>query len=375
MTFDIVKAAAFGDGDGQSMTQLHLEIVQENEAGGTDDTDTIFSFPAYPANDVLVSHNLHQAAVGVSLTSPSPALFHKINNRKSQMQEAYATRHRMVRQQIKSAVERLEGGETVKSALDYMIKREMHAAAKAGRQPVLDSPYMQDELYGYIGAGHETTSTSFQWAVKHLSGHPHVQQKLRQSLRAAYADAAAQRRQPAVTEITKSQVPYLDAVIEESLRLSGPITAVVRQAQVETTILGHRVPKGVEVLIPLRGPSITQAPFVIDESLRSDSSQSHSHVRGSWDDNPEAFIPERWLKYDGGSAAFDSQSGPFLSFSTGTRGCFGRRLAYLQLKVLMVLLLWNLELGVLPEELQSFDAVDGLMTKPAKCYVRISEAK
>lgn len=357
------------------MTQLHKQIVQETGVGGTDDTNTVFTFPAYPSHDILISHNLHQAAVGASLTSPSPALFHKINNRKSQMQEAYGIRHRMVQQQIRLAVKRLEGGETVKSALDYMLKREMNAATKAGRQPVLDSPYMQDELYGYIGAGHETTSTSFQWAVKHLSGHSQIQQKLRQSLRAAYVDAAAQLRQPTVSEITKIQVPYLDAVVEESLRLSGPITAVVRQAQVETTILGHRVPKGVEVLIPLRGPSITQAPFAIDESLRSDSSRSHSHARGSWDDDPGAFIPERWLKYEGDTVAFDSQSGPFLSFSSGTRGCFGRRLAYLQLRVLMVLLLWNLELGVLPKELQSFDAVDGLMTRPAKCYVRISEAK
>lgn len=254
------------------------------------------------------------------------------------MQEAYATRHRMVQQQIKLAVNCLEGRETVKSALTYMIKREMNAATKVGRQPALDSPYMQDELYGYIGAGHETTSTSFQWAVKHLSGHPQIQQKLRQSLRAAYVDAAAQHRQPTVTETTKIQVPYLDAVIEESLRLSGPITAVVRQAQVETTILGHRVPQGVEVLIALRSPSITQAPFAIEESLRSDSSRSHDHVRGSWDDDPEAFIPERWLKYEGDTMAFDSQSGPFLSFSTRARGCFGRRLAYLQLKVVMVLL-------------------------------------
>lgn len=375
MTFDIVKAAAFGEGDAQSMTQLHMGIVQETKGGGIDDMDTIFKFPAYPPNDILVSHNLHQEAVGASLTSPSPALYHKINNRKFKMQEAYGTRHRMVQQQIKLALKRLEGGDTVKSALDYMIKREVNAATKAGRQPVLDSPYMQDELYGYIGAGHETTSTSFQWAVKHLSGHPRVQQELRQSLRAAYVDAAAQHRQPTVTEITKIQVPYLDAVIEESLRLSGPITAVVRQAQVETTILGHRVPKGVEVLIPLRGPSITQAPFTIDESLRSDSSRSHSHIHGSWNDDPEAFIPERWLKYEGDTVAFDSQAGPFLAFSSGTRGCFGRRLAYLQLRVLVVLLLWNLELGLLPEELQSFDAVDGLMTKPAKCYVRISEAK
>lgn len=375
VTFDIVKAVAFGKGDAQSMTRLHTEIVRDTKGGGVDETETVFAFPAYPPKDILVSHNLHQEAVGASLTSPSPALFHKINNLRPQMQEAYDTRHRMVQEQIKLAVERQAAGEEVKSALDYMIKREVNAAAKASRQPILDSPQMQDELYGYIGAGHETTSTSFQWAIKHLSLHPQVQQKLRQSLRAAYADAAAQHRQPTVTEITKIQVPYLDAVIEESLRLSGPITAVVRQAQVDTTILGHHVPKGVEVLIPLRGPSITQAPFTIDESLRSESSRYHSQTRGSWDDDPESFIPERWLKYEKDAVAFDSQAGPFLAFSSGIRGCFGRRLAYLQLKVLTVLLVWNLELESLPEELQSFDAVDGLMTKPSKRYVRISEAR
>lgn len=375
MTFDIVKAVAFGEGDVQSMTQLHMGSVQEIEFTGADDTDTVFIFPAVPPNDILVSHNLQQEAVGASLTAPFPALFHKINNRRSQMQEAYSTRSRMIHKQIKLAVDRLARGEAVKSALAYMIKREVNAAAKASRQPVLDSPQMQDELYGYIGAGHETTSTSLQWTFKHLSGHPKIQQKLRLSLRAAYADAEAEHRQPTVQEITKIQVPYLEAVIEESLRLSGPITAVVRQAQVDTTILGHQVPKGIEVLIPLRGPSITEAPFTIDESLRSESSRFHSHIRGSWKDDPEAFIPERWLKYEGGIVTFDSQAGPFLAFSSGTRGCFGRRLAYLQLKVLLVLLLWNLELASLPEELRSFDAVDGLMTKPAKCYVRISEAR
>lgn len=375
MTFDVVKAVAFGQGDAQSMTQDHKGIVQETEVGGAYDTQTVFKFPAFPPNDILFSHNLHQEAVGASLTAPFPALFHKINNRKSKMQEAYSIRNRMVHKQIELALDRLARGEAVKSALDYMIQREVNAATKANRQPVLDSPQMQDELYGYIGAGHETTSTSLQWAVKHLSDHPKIQQKLRLSLRAAYADAEAEHRQPTVPEITKIQVPYLEAVIEESLRLSGPITAVVRQAQVDTTILGHRVPKGVEVLIPLRGPSITEAPFTIDESLRSESSRSQSHIRGSWNDDPEAFMPERWLKYEGDIVTFDSQAGPFLAFSSGTRGCFGRRLAYLQLKMLLVLLLWNLELASLPEELRSFDAVDGLMTKPAKCYVRVSEAQ
>ncbi|KAH9228283.1 hypothetical protein K456DRAFT_1753727 [Colletotrichum gloeosporioides 23] len=251
----------------------------------------------------------------------------------------------------------------------------MNAAKKAGRLPTFDSSQLRDELYGYINAGHETTSTSFQWAIKHLTAHQDVQQKLRRALRLAFAESAAQSRQPSVFEITKVDVPYLEAVMEESLRLSGPIMGVVRQAQVETTILGHRVPKGTEVFMPLCGPGITQAPIEVDESLRSETSRSRPNVRGSWEVSPESFIPERWLKPGPDGDEFDPQAGPFLSFSNGVRGCFGRRLAYIEFRILMVLTIWNLELCQVPESLQTFDAVDSLMTKPAKCYINVSEAE
>ncbi|KAJ0270297.1 hypothetical protein Brms1b_006615 [Colletotrichum noveboracense] len=291
------------------------------------------------------------------------------------MKEAYAIRQRMLETQVSLAVKRLEGGQPIRSALDYMIQREMNAAKKAGRLPTFDSSQLRDELYGYINAGHETTSTSFQWAIKHLTAHQDVQQKLRRALRLAFAESAAQSRQPSVFEITKVDVPYLEAVMEESLRLSGPIMGVVRQAQVETTILGHRVPKGTEVFMPLCGPGITQAPIEVDESLRSETSRSRPNVRGSWEVSPESFIPERWLKPGPDGDEFDPQAGPFLSFSNGVRGCFGRRLAYIEFRILMVLTIWNLELCQVPESLQTFDAVDSLMTKPAKCYINVSEAE
>ncbi|KAI1843859.1 hypothetical protein JX266_009915 [Neoarthrinium moseri] len=377
VAFDIIKVVALGEGDSQSMTELYQEVVRKTdfETQHPDSKDAAFEFPENLPNEDLLSHQVQQEAIGQSVTTPSPALFHKFNNRKAHMQEAYGIKMRMLEKQIGLAIKRNEAGEEVKSALDYMIKREINAAKKAGRQPVFDSPYMYDELYGYIGAGHETTSTSFQWALKHLAIHRDVQQKAREAMRAAYVDAAAQRRQPTVAEITKIQVPYLEAVMEEALRLSGPILGIVRQAQVDTTVLGHRVPKGTEVFMPLRGPSITQAPFNIEESLRSESSRSHKDTRGLWETDPEAFIPERWLKPEENNEAFDSQAGPFLTFSNGVRGCFGRRLAYLELRILMALLLWNLELGPLPEKLNTWDAVDSLTTKPAKVYVRISETK
>jgi cytochrome P450 len=378
MTFDIIRIVALGENEARSMTDLCCDMVRKSNLDGQqpDGKDVAVVFPDHVYDEDLRSHQVLQEAVASSFTSPSPVLFHKLNNRKAPMQEAYDIKNRMLDSQIGLAIKRLEAGEDVKSALDYMIKREINAAKKAGRKPVFDSPYMRDELYGYIGAGHETTATSFQWGLKHLAIHRDIQHKLRQALRAAYADAAAEQRQPTVTEITKIQVPYLEAVMEEILRLSGPVMGVFREAQVATTVLGHAVPKGTQVFMPTMGASIGRPSFHVDESLRSPSSQAHNNTRASWDDyEPESFVPERWLKEEDNAEAFDSQAGPFLSFSNGVRGCFGRRLAYLEFRILMALLIWNLELGPLPEELNTFDAVDSLTTKPVKCFVRISEAK
>ncbi|KAF7517317.1 hypothetical protein G7054_g13851 [Neopestalotiopsis clavispora] len=392
MTFDIIKIVALGEGDSQSMTELYHDIVRKADLEDQvpDSRDAPIRFPDHLPNEDLRSHQVQQDAVGQSVSAPLPGLFHKLNNRKPHMREAYATKARMLEKQIGLAIKRAEAGDgDVKSALDHMVKREINAAKKAGRAPVFDSPYMKDELYGYIGAGHETTATSFQWGLKHMAIHGEIQSKLRAALRATYAEAAAAQRSPTVAEITRTQVPYLEAVMEEILRLTGPVLGVFRQAQVDTTLLGHQVPRGTQVFMPTMGASVAKPSFAVDESLRSDSSRAHTEKRGDWDDlDPEAFVPERWLRQeddnnevvdkgssDDNTTAFDSQAGPFLTFSNGVRGCFGRRLAYLELRILMTLLFWNLELGPLPEELNTFEAVDSLTTKPAKCFVRISEAK
>ncbi|KAI0132452.1 cytochrome P450 [Xylariales sp. AK1849] len=378
MTFDIIKVVAVGGGSSQSMTELYTESVLSSgsESQHPNGKDEVFNFPPSLPNEDLTAHQIQQDAVGASLTQPSPALFHKMNNCTPALRRAFASKNKMLEKQVSLAVKRLEAGEEVKSALDYMIKRELNSAEKASRNPVFDSPYMYDELYGYIGAGHDTSSTAFQWGLKHLANHQAVQRKLREALRAAYSDAAQECRQPSVVEITKSHVPYLEAVIEEILRLSGPIALVIREATVDTTVLGHPIPKGTQVFLSIEGPSFTAPGFSVDESSRSESSRSHKDARGTWDDaSPEDFIPERWMIAEEGDSTFDSQAGPFLAFSQGVRGCFGRRLAYLELRILMALLIWNFELGQLPAALNTWDAVDSLTIKPAKCFVRLSEAR
>lgn len=378
MTFDIIKVVALGEGDSKSMTAMYTDVVRAHTASlqtGASDEDEPVPFPRNEPNVDQLAHQVQQDAVNVAATQPFPKLYHMLNNRKPHMQESYRNKFAMLERQVGFATKRLDAGGEVKSALDHMIQREVAAAKKADRTPVFDAPSFYDEIYGYIGAGHETSATAFQWGLKHLARDQRVQTKLREALRAAYPAAAQEKRQPSFEEVVKSHVPYLEAFVEEVLRVTAPVRAVFREATVDTTLLGHRVPKGTTVFFNLAGPSFLQPAFDIDESLRSPSSQVQKTFRGSWDPSDcGVFLPERWVKTEeDGKEVFDPQAGPMLAFSSGVRGCFGRRLAYLQQKILVALLVWNFEFGPLPEELNSFDYFEALTIKPKKCFVRLGE--
>ncbi len=152
-------------------------------------------------------------------------------------------------------------------------------------------------MFGYLVGGHDTTTTTLGWVVKFLSDNQAAQAKLRRQLRAAYGAAVAEGRQPSVAEITKANAPYLDAFLEESLRHTKTLPVALRQAQVDTTILGHHVPKDTMVFCWARGPSFIEPTIPVAEHLRSETSQAAKDRVGCWDDATIGnFTPERWLK-------------------------------------------------------------------------------
>jgi cytochrome P450 len=79
-----------------------------------------------------------------------------------------------------------------------------------------------------------------------------VQEKLRQSLREHYKDAVSQKRLPTPAEINDSRPAYLDAVVEENLRLAQVAPANARTATQDVEVLGYRIPAGTEVWMPVR---------------------------------------------------------------------------------------------------------------------------
>lgn len=228
-------------------------------------------------------------------------------------------------------------------------------------------------MLAYVIAGHDTTANTFSWGLIYLADHQQSHSRLRQHLAVVFADAVREQRHPRVDEIVKSSAPYLDAVIEEILRCSVVLPMVSRQAQVDTTILGHPIPKGTLVMCMSNGPGFLRPALPVEEHLRSKTSQAAPDAIGAWDsDDMHLFKPERWLDTDAsGEELFNSRKGPMNSFGGGPRGCFGRRLAYMELRILVVMLFYNFRLLPIPPELRTPGRREQITVEPADCYISI----
>ncbi|RYP75284.1 hypothetical protein DL771_002504 [Monosporascus sp. 5C6A] len=267
----------------------------------------------------------------------------------------------------------IEGEEYDSCAMDMVLRRRLLAAQKAG-QPAPDPTRdraLCDELFLLLWAGHDTTSITLSWFVKYMSNNINVQDKLREAVKKALPGESI----PSAAEIVNADIPYLDGAMEETLRLTGTAPVIVRDAKIDTEILGHKVPKGTYVLM---NTSIRDRPEPVPEELRSPSSRAARERRGyDWANEPCAenlheFAPERWLKKDmNGLEVFDSKTLPQNAFGDGARACFGKRLAYLELRIMIAHMIWHFKFLPLPEGYNSMRANEGMLRKAAQCYVRL----
>ena len=81
------------------------------------------------------------------------------------------------------------------------------------------------------------------------------------------------------------------------------------------------------------------------------------------------FKPERWIM--GGE--FDGTAGPQLAFGLGTRGCYRKRLVYVEMEILLTLIMCNYELLPCPTALSSYKSILITTNEPRQCYVRLRE--
>lgn len=247
------------------------------------------------------------------------------------------------------------------------------------------------QILGLLIAAHDTAATAIIWGLKFLADHPSVQTKLRESLRTGHSLAVSENRVPTSQEIINTSIHYRDAAIEEIIRCSHTESALIRTTLTDISLLGHRIPKGTDVFFMGNGPSVANPAFPIDDSLRSETfhaaGKKESERYGEWSaEDIGEFKPERWLRLANGPPSslekggegevmvFDPTAGPLLTFGLGERGCYGKKMAYVEMKLFLTLLVWEFELGKCPESLSSYAAADKLVHAPQQCFVRLKRA-
>ncbi|KAJ9630460.1 hypothetical protein H2203_000981 [Taxawa tesnikishii (nom. ined.)] len=341
--FDALWVSTFGSVVGIMTSQIQpLRETTQIPLSANKDTPAVFPYVAPP--EAFTSLSRVMSTVETMQSSPLPRLHHWFIRQTRWYKTAKAYKDQLIDESLKLAVKRVSRGET--------------------------------ELFGFLIGGHETSSTTITWGLKFLSDHPQVQHKLRSVLRASFSSAASAKTNPSCKEILTTSIPYLDACIEEVLRCGLTVPGAVRVTKVDTDILGHRIPKGVDVMCLVNGPDFVQQSLPVEEVKRSASSQANKDKVGLWDTTDIGlFQPERWLREEEkGDVVFDPRAGQNMPFGLGVRGCFGRKLAMVELRIIFVLILWNFELQPTPKELSGYRACDRVTHQPQQCYIRIKSA-
>jgi cytochrome P450 len=164
------------------------------------------------------------------------------------------------------------------------------------------------QLLTFFIAGHSTTATSLAWTIAHLLAASASEQRLRHELRSAVSE-------PGKEPLGALDLPFLEAVIEESLRLHPIFLSVMRTTVRDLELGGYALPTGTTVA-------------VCTHLL---------HRRADLWDEPAAFRPERFLGL---------KPSPFVycPFGGGDRICVGNVFAPRTVKLVLARLLERAQL-------------------------------
>lgn len=212
-----------------------------------------------------------------------------------------------------------------------------------------------------------------------MTRHQDVQTRLREALSDACPSARSESRLPTMSELLLlvMQVPYLDAVVEETLRCESVATFTVRRATCDTHVRGYHIPKGTDMMLCLAGPTLTRPAIAGSGKARPEVGSDEPGGVRAWDDRDiTTYNPERWLRTETtrtghAKIVFDRNAGPNLAFSCGRRQCFGKKQALLQLKMTITLLIWGCAFEPVEEPLNNEEITESLVNLPKNCYARI----
>ncbi|KAK7060083.1 hypothetical protein SK128_004423 [Halocaridina rubra] len=178
----------------------------------------------------------------------------------------------------------------------------------------------------FLLAGYDNTANTLAMAIYLLAHHPSAQATLRRELTREMLRCNGELGHDRLTEL-----PYMDAVVSETLRLFPAAPVIERICTKPYTIAGTSVQLE-------RGQPLLMSVWSIHRDPQH------------WP-NPDSFIPERFL----GNAKASSTPYTYLPFGHGPRSCIGLRFAMLSVKIGLMHLLTSMRLR--PSEKSAYPVV------------------
>jgi cytochrome P450 len=175
---------------------------------------------------------------------------------------------------------------------------------------------VRDQLMTLMFAGHDTSTSTLTFMMYELARRPDVIEKLQEE-----QDRVLGGRDPSIDELER-EMPYLDQVLDEVLRLYPPAWIGPRRAVRDFEFNGHPVPEGAYL----------------------NYCSWASHRIPEFFPEPEAFLPERFAR-DRKAAL---PRGAYVPFGGGKRICIGKRFGQIEVKLVATMLLQRLRLDLLP---------------------------
>nr|AKJ26120.1 CYP1 [Gentiana rigescens] len=174
-------------------------------------------------------------------------------------------------------------------------------------------------------AGSETTSISIEWGFAELLRNPHAFNKVREEIDRVVGLSRM------VEESDMEKLPYLQAVVKETLRLHPALPLLLpRNTMEDTEYMGYLIPKSTQVFI--NAWAIGRDP-------------------DAWKD-PLDFKPERFID---SNVEYKGQHFELIPFGSGRRICVGfplaHRVVHLTIATLVQAFDWDLGAGVKPEDI------------------------
>ena len=148
-------------------------------------------------------------------------------------------------------------------------------------------------------AGHETSANALSWMLYLIAKHPAIEDKLKKEIAKHIGNAALDFE-------VLMRMPYLNAIILETLRMYPPAWISDRVSVNDDVVNGMSIPKDTLII----------------------SLFYHAHHReNEWRD-PKVFRPERFIE--------DKNPSSYFPFGAGPRMCIGNNFAMLEMQIFLV---------------------------------------